>query len=161
MPKKFWWEKKFKFLPWENGPFVNVDMLRYCLHGVKHGKGKHCTLICAILPEVNSKFWNHYAITWPHGGPEEAESWFGCQFTAGSWDVLGCCSPISILVPLMLWIVALCQRFSISCSFPPSPSPPKILMCHASSGAPSAAVRWRWQVTGGVPLLHGCDITQF
>lgn len=24
---------------------------------------------------------------------EEAESWFGCQFTAGSWDVLGCCFP--------------------------------------------------------------------
>lgn len=44
--KKVLVRKKVKFLSWENGPFVNVDMLRYCLHGVKHGKGKQCTHLC-------------------------------------------------------------------------------------------------------------------
>lgn len=56
---------------------------------------------------------------------EEAESWFGYKFTAGSWDVLGCCSLICVLVSLMLWLAALFHRFSTSCSFPLVPHLPK------------------------------------
>lgn len=47
------------------------------------------------------------------------------QIYCRCWDVLGCCSPVSILVPLMLWIAVLCQRFSISRSFPLVPHLPK------------------------------------
>lgn len=236
MPKKIWWGKKLKLLPWENGPFVNVHMIRYCLHGVKHGKGKQCTRICAILLAVNSKFWNHSAMTWAHGGPVKAvtlmrklnpdlaanllqvvemslvavppsASWYpSCSdllhYSTGSPPVAP--SPWSLTsqnphVPCQqcclaceLGWVAAC-RCSVTHSRPQTANPSALSFCFSPvvkqvfwqhcahsylgrggqaagggtskacswKGAPSTAVRWRWWVTGGVPLLHACDITQF
>lgn len=160
-----------RLLPWENGVFLNVCIIRYCLRWLKRGKGKQCTLICVILLVINSRLWNQCAFLRALGSPvkscyadEETEAWrFSCRFTEGSWGVLGCCSPISILMSLMLWFAALCRGFSVGLSrarvpcpahLPSGPSPPENPMCRAGSAA--LLMNWgKYQPAGALWLTWG------
>lgn len=198
-------------------------------------KGKQCTLIFAILHEVNSKFWNHYAVMWAHGGSVKAatqmkklnpdlaanllqvvEMSLVAVPPSPSWypscSELLCCARGSPSVPLLplvphlpkswcampavmpcLWtgVNGRLQVFSDSfkapnckplCSFilplfsgeavfmaalfPQLPGRGGQAAGDGTSKACSEKVHpvqlWGgWQMARGVPVLHGCDITQF
>lgn len=197
-------------------------------------KGKQCTLIFAILREVNSKFWNHYAVMWAHGGPVKAATQMKKLNPDLAANLLQVVEMSLVAVPPSpSWYpscseLLCCARGSPSVTPSPGPSPPKIPVCHASSDAlpvnwgewQAAGVQWLfkapnckplcsfilllfsgeavfmaalfpqspgwggqaagdgtskacsekvhpvqlwggWRVARGVPVLHGCDITQF
>lgn len=193
-------------------------------------------LICAILAEVNSKFWNHFAIMWAHGGPVKAATQMrklNPDLAANLLQVVEmslvavppspswCPSCSELLhhtrsspsvapsrwsltsqnphVPCQQWCSAYGLRWMAACrcsvthSRPQTANPSAVSVCFSSvakqffwqhcalsylgrggqaagggtsklaPGKVHQAQLWggddRWQ--GGVPLLHGCDITQF